>query len=290
VKVKRQLKVVVDCSNGAASFVTPILLRELGCKVVTLNAHLDGHFPGRPSEPQPWNLGDLMHTVREIGADLGIAHDGDADRVAAVDERGNFVKHDALIALFAGQVVGAKGGGTVVTSVNTSVAIDEVVARAGGKTVRTGLGCFTEEMLKHNACFAGEPGKLVFLEFGPWADGVLSAAKLVELISSELMPFSEILEESVPDYPMFHQDFPCPDEKKQRFMEGMRQYIQKNVGDVREVLDVDGIRINRNDGSWVLARVSGTEPKARVVVEARSAGELEQLKKIALEGARKFLD
>jgi len=290
VKVKRPLKVVVDCSNGAASSVTPILLRELGCKVVTLNAHLDGHFPGRPSEPQPWNLGDLMRTVREIDADLGIAHDGDADRVAAVDERGNFVKHDALIALFAEQVVEAKGGGTVVTSVNTSVSIEEVVARAGGKTVRTGLGRFTEEMLKHNACFAGEPGKLVFLEFGPWADGVLSAAKLVELISSELMPFSEILAESVPDYPLFHQDLACPDENKQRFMEGMRQYIQENVGDVREVLDVDGIRVNRNDGSWVLARVSGTEPKARVMVEARSASELKQLKKIVLEGVRKFLD
>jgi phosphomannomutase len=89
---------------------------------------------------------------------------------------------------------------------------------------------------------------------------------------------------------MFHQDLACPDEKKQRFMEGMRQYIPENVGDVREVLDVDGIRVNRNDGSWVLARVSGTEPKAMVMVEARSASELEQLKKIVLEGVRKFLD
>jgi len=289
VNVKRQLKVVVDCSNGAASMVTPILLRELGCKVVTLNAHLDGHFPGRPSEPQPWNLGDLMHTVKEIGADLGIAHDGDADRVAAVDEKGNFVKHDALIALFAEKVVEAKGGGTVVTSVNTSVSIEEVVARAGGKTFRTGLGRFTEEMLKHDACFAGEPGKLVFLEFGPWADGVLSAAKLVELLSSELMSFSEILAVTVPDHPMFHQDFACPDEKKQKFMEGMRRHILENVGDVRDILEIDGIRINRNNGSWVLARVSGTEPKARVVVEARDAAELEQLKKVALEGVHKFL-
>ncbi|MEW6221872.1 MAG: phosphoglucosamine mutase [Candidatus Hadarchaeota archaeon] len=289
VKVGRQLKVVVDCSNGAASPITPMILRELGCKVVTLNSHFDGHFPGRPSEPQPWNLGDLMSVVKEVGADLGLAHDGDADRAAAVDERGKFVKHDALIALFAELAVRKNRGGTVVTSVNTSVAIEEVVARAGGRTVRTGLGRFTEVMLEHKACFAGEPGKLVFLEFGPWADGVLAAAKLVEMLSSDGRKFSEVLVEKVPDYPMFHQDFSCPDDKKVGFMQGMRQHIMEKVRDVRDVLEVDGIRINRNDGSWVLARVSGTEPKARVVVEARSVEQLEQLKSVALEGVRRFL-
>ncbi|MEW6593227.1 MAG: phosphoglucosamine mutase, partial [Candidatus Hadarchaeota archaeon] len=289
VKAGRELKVVVDCSNGAASPITPMIIRELGCKVVTLNSHFDGHFPGRPSEPQPWNLGDLMSVVKEVGADLGLAHDGDADRVAAVDERGKFVKHDALIALFAELAVKRNHGGTVVTSVNTSVAINEVVARAGGRTVRTGLGCFTEVMLEHKACFAGEPGKLVFMEFGPWADGVLSAAKLVEIISSDGRKFSEILADRVPDYPMFHQDFHCPDEKKREFMQGMRDYITQNVGEVKDVLDVDGLRMNRENGSWVLVRVSGTEPKARLVVEGRDIEELERLKRIGLEGVRKFL-
>ncbi|MDI6883883.1 MAG: phosphoglucosamine mutase [Hadesarchaea archaeon] len=289
VKVKRGLKVVVDCANGAGSLVTPQLLRELGCKVVTLNSHLDGHFPGRPSEPQPWNLGDLMRTVREVGADLGLAHDGDADRIAAVDERGNFVKHDALIALFAERAVMASKGGSVVTSVNTTAAIEEVVAGAGGKTFRTGLGNFTAAMLEHKACFAGEPGKLVFLEFGPWADGIFAAAKLIELVSADRKPLSKILAERVPDFPMYHEDFACPDERKAEFMRGMREYILKNVDEVRDVLDVDGVRVNRKNGSWILVRVSGTEPKARLVVEGRTKEELERLKKIGLEGVRRFL-
>ncbi|MFQ6130096.1 MAG: phosphoglucosamine mutase [Candidatus Hadarchaeaceae archaeon] len=288
VEVRRGFKVVVDCANGMGAITTPLLLRELGCKVVTLNSHLDGHFPGHLSEPQPWNLGDLMLTVREIGADLGIAHDGDADRVAIVDERGNFVKHDALIALFAKRAVEAKGG-AVVTSINTSVAIEEVVARAGGQTFRTALGNYSIAMLEHGACFAGEPGKLIFPEFGPWADGVLVAAKLLEVMSLQRKPLSKIFAANVPDYPMYSEDFVCPEERKGKFMQSIKKYLPENVGEVRDVLDIDGIRVNRKNGSWVLVRVSGTEPKARLVVEGRTGAELGRLKEIGLRGVRKFL-
>ncbi|MEM2908488.1 MAG: phosphoglucosamine mutase [Candidatus Hadarchaeales archaeon] len=288
VKVRRGFKVVVDCANGVASLVTPILLRELGCKVVTMNSHLDGHFPGRPAEPQPWNLGDLMHTVREVGADAGMAHDGDGDRIAVVDEQGNFIKHDALLALFAARAV-KRQGDVVVTSINTSVAIEEVVAKAGGKTVRTALGDFHVAMLEHGAVFAGEPGKLVFKEFGPWADGVFTAAKLLELMSVERKPLSEIISFSVPDYPMYSQDFACPDEKKVEFMRSVRSYLLDHVRDIRDVLEIDGIRVNRRNGSWLLIRVSGTEPKARMVLEGRTAEEAEELKEIGLKAIKKFL-
>jgi len=289
VKVRRGFKVVVDCANGVGAVATPLLLRELGCKVTTLNSHLDGHFPGHPSEPQPWNLNDLMLTVREVGADLGIAHDGDADRVAMVDERGNFVKHDALIALFAKLAVGAKGGGAIVTSINTSVAIEEVVSQAGGKTFRTALGNYSAAILEHGACFAGEPGKLIFPEFGPWADGVLVAAKLLEVMSLQRKPLSKIFAANVPDYPMYFEDFKCPEEQKEDFMRGIRKYLQENVSGVRDVLDIDGVRVNRKNGSWVLIRVSGTEPKARLVVEGRTKAEFKTLKEVGLRGVREFL-
>jgi len=282
VKFKGGLKVVVDCANGAGSLTTPRLLREIGCKVVTLNSHPDGHFPGRQPEPQPWNLIDLMYTVREVNADIGLAHDGDADRIAAVDEQGNFIKHDSIIALFAELAIEKAKGGSVVTSVNTSAAIEEVVARSGGKVFRTGLGNFTEAMLEHNACFAAEPGKLVFLELGPWADGVLGAAKLVELMSAEQEPISKIIADRVPDYPMYFKDFECHDEMKDEFMREMRGYIMANVDEVQGVLDVDGLRVDRKNGSWVLVRVSGTEPKARLVVEGRDEKELERLRDIGL--------
>ena len=289
VKVRRGFKVVVDCANGVGAVTTPLLLRELGCKVVTLNSHLDGHFPGHPSEPQPWNLDDLMLTVREVGADLGVAHDGDADRVAVVDERGDFVKHDALIALFAKRAVDAKGGGVIVTSISTSVAIEEVVGQAGGQTFRTALGNYSAAMLEHGACFAGEPGKLIFPEFGPWADGVLVVAKLLEVMSLQRKPPSKIFAANVPDYPMYSKDFACPQKRKGEFMQGIRKYLPDNVSEVRDVLDIDGVRVNRKNGSWLLIRVSGTEPKARLVVEGRTEAELETLKEVGLRGIHEFL-
>lgn len=289
VKVRRGFKVVVDCANGVGAVTTPLLLRELGCKVVTLNSHLDGHFPGHPSEPQPWNLNDLMLTVREVGADLGVAHDGDADRVAVVDERGDFVKHDALIALFAKRAVDAKGGGVIVTSISTSVVIEEVVDQAGGQTFRTALGNYSAAMLEHGACFAGEPGKLIFPEFGPWADGVLVVAKLLEVMSLQRKPPSKIFAANVPDYPMYSKDFACPQERKGEFMQGIRKYLPENVSEVRDVLDIDGVRVNRKNGSWLLIRVSGTEPKARLVVEGRTEAELETLKEVGLRGIHEFL-
>jgi len=289
VKVKRGFKVVVDCANGAGSAVTPYLLRELGCKVVTLNSHLDGHSPGRPGEPQPWNLGDLMQTVREVGANVGLAHDGDADRIAAVDENGKFIKHDALLALFAKRTVKSKKGGIAVTSVNTSVAIEEVVAKAGGSTIRTALGNIHAAMQEYGAVFAGEPGKIIFLDFGPWIDGVLGAAKLLEVMSTEGKPLSQIIAADVPDYPFYHEDFTCPDEKKTAFMQSIRDYLPKNVGEVRDLLEIDGLRVNRKNGSWILIRVSGTEPKGRIVVEGRTQAELEELKAIGLRGIRGFL-
>lgn len=288
VRVKRGFKVIVDCASGAGSAVTPYLLRELGCKVVTLNSNPDGHFPGRAGEPQPWNLGDLMNTVREVGADVGFAHDGDADRLAVIDENAKFIKHDTLIALFAKRAVEAHGGGTVITSINTSIAIEEVVAKARGRTIRTVLGNLHEAILKHDAIFAGEPSKLIFPEFGKWMDGVFGAAKMLELMSLARKPLSKITS-GVPDYPMYREDFACPDERKEGFMRSIREYLLSSVGEVRDTLEIDGLRVNRKNGGWLLIRTSGTEPKARMVLEGRTRAEAEMLKGIGLKGIRKFL-
>ncbi len=205
-----------------------------------------------------------------------------------VDEEGRFVKHDALIALFAEEELKAKGRGIVMTSINTSVAIEEVAARAGGKALRAELGNLHAAMLKHGAVFAGEPGKLLVKRWGIWADGIYGAARVLELLSREGKPFSEIVAR-VPDYPMYMEDFPCPDERKAEFMRGIREYLLKNVDEVRDLLDIDGLRVNRKNGSWILIRVSGTEPKARIVLEGRNQAEVDKLKEIGLRGIREFL-
>jgi phosphoglucosamine mutase len=287
VKVKPGFKVVVDCASGAASVVTPYLLRELGCKVTSLNSNPDGHFPGHPPEPQPWNLGDLMRTVKEVGADVGFAHDGDGDRIVAVDERGEFVKHDSLIALFAKNAAETRKG-TVITSINTSVAIEDIVKQAGSRVVRTKLGDLHAEMIKHDTICAGEPGKLIFPEFGRWMDGIFGVGKVLELMTAEGKPLSEIVGE-VPDYPMYRENFHCPDEKKASFMRGMRKYLLKEVDQVKNTIDIDGVRVNRANGSWLLVRVSGTEPKARMVLEGRTKEETNKLRKIGRNGIEKLL-
>src|SRR5256884_4989266 len=136
---KRKPMVVVDPGNGAGSVVTPYLLRSLGCRVLTLNAQPDGAFPGRLPEPTPDHLGDLMRVTSELHADLGIAHDGDADRATFVDDKGAFVVGDKALALLARAAVKGRGG-TVVTPVSTSSVVEEVVRASGGKVIRTRVG------------------------------------------------------------------------------------------------------------------------------------------------------
>src|SRR5439155_6001100 len=133
---KRNPMVVVDPGNGAGCVVTPYLLRSLGCRVLSLNAQPDGAFPGRLPEPTPDHLGDLMRVVSEVHADLGIAHDGDADRAIFVDDKASFVYGDKSLALLAKAAIQGRGG-TVVTPVSTSSLIDDVMRAAGGRVVRT---------------------------------------------------------------------------------------------------------------------------------------------------------
>ena len=159
------LKVVVDCGCGAASGVTPYLLRKLGCEVIALNCYPCGFFP-HDVEPIESNLGDLIRVTRELGADLGIAHDGDGDRMMAVDDKGRFIPGDKLLALFAGEV-GAK---EVVTTIDTSMIIDEM----DFSVTRTMVGdIFVSEKLKQGGGFGGEPsGSWVFPRSSLCPDGI----------------------------------------------------------------------------------------------------------------------
>jgi len=120
------LKVVVDCGSGAACFTTPYLLRKLGCQVTTMNCQPDGFFPGRNPEPTEDNLQDLINAVKKLGADLGIAHDGDADRTICIDEKGNFVFGDKTFALVEKYMLKENNGGLIVTTVATSQAIYDI--------------------------------------------------------------------------------------------------------------------------------------------------------------------
>lgn len=256
-----KLKVVVDCGSGAGCTITPLLLREIGCKVITLNAQLDGHFPARNPEPNDKNLGLLKIAVKEFEADLGIAQDGDADRMMAVDENGIFVSGDEMLAIFAR--FECKKGSKLAVPVDTSMIVDD--ALPGTEVIRTRVGdvYVAEKMKEIKADFGGEPsGSWIFPRISYCPDGIYAAARLVEILQEKGL--AEIRSE-LPEYPTLRDTIACDDSKKAKLMEE----VKSKISSMGEVSDIDGIRVQMDDG-WVLVRPSGTEPKIRITAQARN--------------------
>jgi len=255
-----KLKVALDCGCGAASVVTPHLLGKLGCEVVTLNCYPGGFFP-HAIEPVESNLGDLMRATRESGAALGIAHDGDGDRMMAVDDRGRFIPGDKLLALFAQEV----GASKVVTTIDASMVIDEL----GFSVTRTRVGDnYVSEELKGGGDFGGEPsGSWVFPDVSLCPDGIYAAAQLVNMAGRQRL---SLLVDSIPGYPLLRGSISSGGvvlSKLERQLMAMEPLSISNS---------DGIRLNFEDG-WLLIRASGTEPRIRVTAEARSEARVHRL-------------
>ncbi|MFC1989139.1 phosphoglucosamine mutase [Chloroflexota bacterium] len=255
-----KLKVVLDCGCGAASVVTPYLLSRLGCEVIALNCYPSGFFP-RDIEPTEGNLGDLIRAVSESGADLGIAHDGDADRMMVVDDTGRFIPGDKLLVIFAKQA-GAK---KVVTTIDASMVIDDM----GFSVTRTRVGdIYVSEELKKGGDFGGEPsGSWVFPDSSLCPDGIYAAAQIVAIASRQKL---SSLADAIPWYPLIRGSVTG---------EGMAVSDLEKLLSAMEPLtvsDVDGIKLNFNDG-WLLVRASGTEPKIRVTAEAKNRARAQQL-------------
>ena len=264
------LKVVVDCGCGSAATITPYVLREMGCRVIALNAQPDGFFPARDPEPIDENLAQLKETVRSTGADLGIAHDGDADRMMAVDETGRLATGDELLAYFCRFEV----KDSVACPVDASMAVDRCGPGVTVHRTRIGDAFVSEEVRKARADFGGETsGTWIFPRISFCPDGIYAAAKLVELVA-EHGPLSRAIAE-LPRYPLRRGGLKFRDEScKAAIMGGVRAAIE---GDGHTSLNtLDGLRAQYPDG-WVLIRPSGTEPKIRITAEAVDADAAERL-------------
>lgn len=268
------LKVVLDCGCGAGSVLTPYVLREMGCHVITLNSQPDGHFPGRNPEPNEENLSHLKRMVKATGADLGIANDGDADRMMAVDNQGHFVAGDKMLAFFAVR----ESKKAIAVPVDSSRVIDDILK--GIKISRTKVGdvYVAEELNKIEGDFGGEPsGAWIFPRISYCPDGVLAAAKLVEMLEEE-GNFSTLLE-AIPEYPMKRGAFPCEDKKKAMIR------ITEKLEKLGRINALDGVRVDVEEG-WILVRPSGTEPKIRITVESRNGcAELYKVAEEIVKGA-----
>ncbi|BBL64583.1 Phosphomannomutase [Methanosarcina mazei TMA] len=266
-----KFKVVTDTGCGAGSLTLPFLLRELGCHVLTLEAQLDGTFPWRNPEPLPEDLTELTNLVKMTGADLGVAHDGDADRAVFVDENGQFVNDDVLLAMMAKYMVEHEKG-PLVTPVSSSQRMVDVAKEEGVKLYWTAVGSINvaRKMMEVNAVFGGEGnGGLIFPKHQYCRDGAMSCAKVLEILVGG-KKLSD-LEKSVPQY--FNEKTKVPAKNTHTTME-----IVKNEasGLGRKIDTTDGVKIWYDDG-WVLMRPSGTEPIFRIFAEAKSQTRAKEL-------------
>ncbi len=270
---KSRLKVVVDCANGAGCSVTPYLLRKLGCEVITLNAQPDGTFPGHNSEPVEENLSDLMKMVRSCNADVGVAHDGDADRAIFIDENGRYIYGDKTLALVAKEMVKENKGGIVVTPISSSSCIEDVVKENGGKVEYTQVGSpiVARKMIETKAIFGGEEnGGLIFPKHQYCRDAAMAAAKILEIIAKKGKKISELISE-IPKYELRKIKTYCANEKKD---EVIKKLIEKMKD--KKIETMDGIKIFFDEG-WVLIRPSGTEPMYRIFAETKEKEAAERL-------------
>ncbi len=269
--ISKSINTIVDCGNGTAWDYTPDILTKLGCQVITLNAQPDGRFPGRLPEPTEENIGSLIMAVKQHGSEIGIAHDGDADRASFVDEKGEFITGDNSLALFAIDAVKKNNGGKVVIPVNTSMTVIDVVEANGGEAVITPVGSplIARKMIEIGAVLGGEGnGGVIFPEHQFCRDGMMTAVKMVEIISSQGSVSNLIAE--LPEYHLKRDKLTIPSALKDSIMKKVKENAQG------EILDIDGIKMVHED-HWILVRASGTEPILRVTVETRSHGQCEKL-------------
>jgi phosphomannomutase / phosphoglucomutase len=267
----KAFKVVADPGCGAASLTTPLLLRKLGCKVLTLNAQVDGTFPGRNPEPTGNEINDLKAAVVAAGADMGVAHDCDADRAVFVDETGQFVNEDILLAFMTKYMLEKHPGGTIVTPVSSSSLIEDIAKKYDSRVVWTPVGSIfvARTMIADGAVFGGEGnGGLIFPEFQYCRDGGMSAATILEMLAHTGKKLSEIAGE-IPAYHSVKDKIRCKD--KEAVIKKIEAHTKGEKVDT-----TDGLKVYRPEG-WVLIRMSGTEPIIRVFAESKTAAGAKKL-------------
>ncbi|MFW6017359.1 MAG: phosphoglucosamine mutase [Halapricum sp.] len=270
------LTIALDPGHGAGAVTSPQFFRELGCHVLTINAQPDGHFPGRNPEPVADNLGDLTRLVETSDADLGIAHDGDADRAIFVDETGSFIEGDAALAALAHEELGSGDG--VVSAVSSSQRLVDIAEAVGAELHLTRIGSShiitkVQQLEKEGTRvpIAGEGnGGIIFPGYRTIRDGAYTAARFCELLADRRA--SEVAAE-YDGYHNVRKNVSYADEGERAAMTDAIETVARETD--AEVITIDGYRLEFDDG-WVLARPSGTEPLIRVYAEARDPDHAEE--------------
>ncbi|TDT40300.1 phosphomannomutase [Halospina denitrificans] len=281
IAVATPLRVVVDAGNGVAGELGPQLIQELGCEVTPLFCDVDGDFPNHHPDPgKPENLETLIQTVRDQGADLGIAFDGDGDRLGVVTNSGKIIWPDRLLMLFARDVVSRNPGADIIYDVKCSRRLATVINEYGGRPImwKTGHSWIKAKMKSEGALLAGEMSGHIFFQerwYG-FDDGIYAAARLLEILGTEDREADAVFAEFPEDESTPEINLPVPDDAKFALIERLA-----NDGDFGDatITDIDGIRVDYPDG-WGLCRASNTTPNLVLRFEAESIEGLERIKAI----------
>jgi phosphomannomutase len=274
----RPLKVVVDAGNGMGGHTVPRVLAGLPLDVVPMYFELDGTFPNHEANPlNPANLVDLQAKVRDVGADIGLAFDGDADRCFVIDERGEPVSPSAVTALVAVRELGKHPGGTVIYNLITSHAVPQIVAEHGGKAVRTRVGhsFIKQKMAETDAIFGGEhSAHYYFRDFWRADTGMLAALHVLAALGEQPTALSE-LTARYSRYAASGEINSEVDDQQGRTAAVKAEFADR-VG--AQIDELDGLTVTLPDGSWFNLRTSNTEPLLRLNVEAADAAAVATLR------------
>ncbi|MBD9678641.1 phosphomannomutase/phosphoglucomutase [Pseudomonas sp. PDM18] len=281
IALAKPLKVVVDCGNGVAGVIAPQLIEALGCTVIPLYCDVDGNFPNHHPDPgKPENLEDLIAKVKETGADLGLAFDGDGDRVGVVTNEGTIIYPDRLLMLFAKDVVSRNPGADIIFDVKCTRRLISLISGYGGRPVmwKTGHSLIKKKMKETGALLAGEmSGHIFFKErwYG-FDDGIYSAARLLEIISLDKRDAERVFSAFPMDISTPEINITVTDEGKFALIEALQARGQWGEANLTTL---DGVRVDYPKG-WGLVRASNTTPVLVLRFEADSQDELERIKEV----------
>ena len=278
VGIARPLKVVVDAGNGTGGMAGVPLFKRMGCEVIELFCDMDGNFPNHHPDPTvPAFMQSLIATVKSEKADIGIAFDGDGDRIGAVDEQGAIIWGDQLLIIYAREILKELPGATIISEVKASQSLYNDITAHGGRAImwKTGHSLIKAKMKEEGAALAGEmSGHMFFAHryFG-FDDAVYAACRLLEIFSKTTAPASSLLADVPKTYTTPEIRVDCPDDKKFPIIEAVRNIFRKKY----DVIDIDGARILM-PGGWGLVRASNTQPVLVLRFEADTPERLDAIR------------
>lgn len=300
------LPIVVDCGNGAAALVAVQAMEQLGCTVTQLYCDLDGRFPNHHPDPTVVeNLEDLIREVKNTKAAVGIAYDGDADRIGTVDERGTIQWGDRLMVIYARDILASNPGATILSEVKASQCLYDDIKQKGGRPImwKTGHSLIKAKMKEEKAALAGEmSGHMFFADryFG-YDDAIYASCRLIEILTKANRPLSSLVEDLPPTSVTPEIRVDCEDDVKfelvkcvqARFLQyaKAKEPLGKEGIKIRDIITIDGIRIIFEDG-WGLIRASNTQPALVLRFEATTPAKLQSIRNIVeseLDSARRGL-